>query len=81
MLNLAHLPPADPPPSFLEGLTPLRVVCHNWVATHLRVMVKFPIQINLSEKEAMVLYPVHFFVLAVMVVCFAVLAYAVLMAL
>jgi hypothetical protein len=44
-------------------------------------MVKFPIQINLSEEEALVLYPVHFFVLAVMVVCFAVLVYAVLMAL
>jgi hypothetical protein len=44
-------------------------------------MVKFPIQINLSEEEALVLYPVHFFVLAVMVVYFAVLVYAVLMAL
>jgi hypothetical protein len=44
-------------------------------------MVKFPVQINLNEREAMVLYPVHFFVLAVMLVCFAVLVYAVLMAL
>jgi hypothetical protein len=44
-------------------------------------MVKFPIQINLSKEEVLVLYPVHFSVLAVMVVCFAVLVYAVLMAL